>query len=256
MNILVIDGDKYNRRAAEFSLSPFHDVVIAGNFDSAMDTLVGEHPSMFKDSEKREAVRKIDYDVVLTDLVCVKSNPKEREQRLETCDCGSSHSEDQKEYPFGFAIALTAVLQEVKYVGIVCGGRSISHYMTLPSAIFNFFNYPTIQIPKRLKVNNTTMLFLSEKHAGDQSLWLREDGLTHESPYEYLDREWLRKGWDSETFPPGGITHRFERARIMQEGGYVLTGPDYGHPIPPKNWARVLELLLFDEDTPLHRTPC
>jgi len=42
----------------------------------------------------------------------------------------------------------------------------------------------------------------------------------------------------------------------MQEGGYVLTGPDYGHPIPPKNWARVLELLLFDEDTPLHRTLC
>jgi len=93
LKILVVEDKKENQIAAEKMLSDY-DVTIADSYDVAMDYLKDENNN---------------YDAVLTDM----NMPQGRG------DCQADKSVKDDILPFGYAIAMFALKEQVPYIGIV-----------------------------------------------------------------------------------------------------------------------------------------
>lgn len=136
LEILIVEDNTLHQEAARELLKE-HNVQIVGNFDEAMDYLVGGSIYSPNQGNKKR------YDVVLTDLFFPQGRG----------DCQADRSSASKEMPFGYAVALAAVNEGVQYVGVVSDGN---HHQDPMAYTLDFFKKGVVDMGKsRMAIINS-----------------------------------------------------------------------------------------------------
>lgn len=223
LEILVIEDKEVHQESARFLLKDYK-VTIVGNYDEAMDLLVGGYQK-----EKQQ------YDVVLSDLMIPQGRG----------DMQTDKSLASETMPFGFPIALIAAKQGVPYVAVV---TDMNHHEHPLAYTFDFLKTKRQQVDK-LGIENTECMFFDERDVG----YVRKlvDGRFTRDEYcmpfdrvefpEEIETAYIKEAVPDNSNYPEGFGYVRKPETFLQEKGKQVRG---------KNWKLALERLLKGNPVP------
>ena len=147
MKILVLDDNPIHRELAEIQLAADHDLTVVGSYDEARDLL---DPNYFGQKVCGETSPKVDYDVVMVDLLLPASGKEQ----------GNSSLVGQ-EMPLGIFLGLLAMVHpRIKNVAVFTDS---DHHEHPASACFDAFSaHETDPLP--LKVGEGQLFLVNNRN--------------------------------------------------------------------------------------------